>query len=166
MTATTPLPTAADHSIVHSRGRLFARSWQPDGAVDAAPIVMQHDSLGSVALWRDFPAVLAQATGRRVIAYDRLGFGQSDARADRPTLAFVAEEPRLYLPAVLDQLGVRDFIALGHSVGGGMSIETAAHLPERCRALVTIAAQVFAEDRTLQGISAAREQFKQPATRP
>jgi pimeloyl-ACP methyl ester carboxylesterase len=162
MSSPAPLPLAQDHHIPHPRAQLFARSWQPEGGDGAAPIVMQHDSLGCTPLWRDFPARLAQATGRRVIAYDRWGFGQSDARPDRPTVAFVAEEPRLYLPAVLDALGVDAFVALGHSVGGGMSIETAAFMPTRCEALVTIAAQVFAEDRTLNGIRAAREQFQDP----
>ncbi|MCL6467607.1 MAG: alpha/beta hydrolase, partial [Ralstonia sp.] len=61
-------------------GRLHARQW--GGPVnDAAkpPIVLLHDSLGCVALWRDFPQRLAQSTGHAVIAYDRLGFGRSDA---------------------------------------------------------------------------------------
>ena len=64
-------------------GHLFVKRWQPQtGAGNApgkAPIVLMHDSLGSVALWRDFPEQLAVATSREVIAYDRLGFGQSDA---------------------------------------------------------------------------------------
>ena len=42
------------------------------------PIVLFHESLGCIELWRDFPRKLSQITGREVIAYDRLGFGQSD----------------------------------------------------------------------------------------
>ncbi|MGH8437583.1 MAG: alpha/beta fold hydrolase [Pseudomonas sp.] len=41
-------------------------------------MVLFHDSLGCIALWRDFPQQLSEATGREVVAYDRLGFGQSD----------------------------------------------------------------------------------------
>lgn len=164
MTATPPTlpPEVHDQWVALPQGRLFTRTWQPAAAAGAAPILMLHDSLGCVALWRDFPALLAQATGRRVIAYDRWGFGRSDPRPDLPALGFVAEEARLVLPALCEQLGLDAYVALGHSVGGGMAICAAAAQPTPCRALVTIAAQVFAEDRTLEGIRVAREQFKDP----
>ncbi|HIE1369683.1 TPA: alpha/beta fold hydrolase, partial [Burkholderia sola] len=55
------------------QGRLFAKRWRAGPARHAvAPIVLLHDSLGCVDLWRDFPAQLARATQRDVIAYDRL----------------------------------------------------------------------------------------------
>lgn len=162
-------PEARDHWIAHPQGRLFARTWTPalpaGAGVGAAPIVLFHDSLGCVELWRDFPAQLAQATARPVVAYDRLGFGRSDARAERPSLDFVAEEAALYFPAVREQLGLRRFTAFGHSVGGGMAIECAARFAADCEALVTESAQVFPEERTLQGIRTAREQFRDPAQR-
>ncbi|MGL6126360.1 alpha/beta fold hydrolase, partial [Chryseobacterium artocarpi] len=44
---------------------------------DKPTIVFLHDSLGSVQLWRDFPAKLAAATECNVLAYDRLGYGKS-----------------------------------------------------------------------------------------
>ena len=142
--------------------------WRPvvAGAVSpgAAPILMQHDSLGCVDLWRDLPSALALATGREVIAYDRLGFGRSDARSARPGRDFVAEEIDHRLPALLAALGVDRFVAFGHSVGGGMSVHAAADRgrPWHCEALVTIAAQAFVEDRTLEGIRAAEQGFKAP----
>jgi pimeloyl-ACP methyl ester carboxylesterase len=37
-------------------------------------IVFLHDSLGSVQLWRDFPAKLSEAAQCNVLAYDRLGY--------------------------------------------------------------------------------------------
>ncbi|CAN5807427.1 alpha/beta hydrolase [soil metagenome] len=154
----------SEHWIVHREGRIFAREWCPrGGSVDAAPIVMLHDSLGCVDLWREFPAALSASSSRRVIAYDRLGFGRSDPRTGRPSLDFVAEEASRYLPVLRAQLGIGRFVALGHSVGGGMAIEAAAQAPESCAGLITLAAQVFAEDRTLQGIRAAKQQFEDPA---
>ncbi|MGN6578816.1 MAG: alpha/beta fold hydrolase [Bordetella sp.] len=151
--------------IDHPRGRIFARRWSPQGVQQppaAPPILLMHDSLGSVALWRDFPAALSQATGREVIAYDRLGFGRSDARSGRLSLDFVREEATDVFALLLDQLGVPRCVAMGHSVGGGMAIQCAAEYADRCEALVTVAAQVFPEDRTLSGIRAAREQFRDP----
>jgi len=76
--------TAVDHWIAHAEGRMFAREWPAaDAGGGLPPLVLLHDSLGSVELWRDFPALLARDTGRRVIAYDRAGFGRSDARTGR-----------------------------------------------------------------------------------
>lgn len=157
-------PTAEDHWITHPRGRLFARSWRPAGAAGpaGAPLVLLHDSLGCVELWRDFPASLCEATGRRVVAYDRLGFGRSDPRSDRLAPDFIAEEALSFFPVVLQQLGLQRFVAFGHSVGGGMAVNCAAAWPTRCEALVTESAQAFVEDRTVQGLQAAREQFQAP----
>ena len=153
-----------DHWITHPSGRIFARQWRPaDSEPATAPLVLMHDSLGCVALWRDFPALLATVTKRRVIAYDRLGFGRSDARTGRPARDFVAEEARSVFPVVREQLGIAGFVIAGHSVGGGMAIEIAARESADCVALVTMAAQVFAEDRTLAGIGAAAELFRDPA---
>lgn len=154
-------PHAVDHWVRHPLGRLFARSWTPpgDAAAARAPIVLFHDSLGSVELWRDFPGQLAAATGRRVVAYDRLGFGRSDARQGPLAIDFIADEARAFFPAVRDGLGLTRFVAFGHSVGGGMAINVAAALPGECVGLVTEAAQTFPENRTLESIRAAQAQF-------
>ncbi len=159
-----PQVASSDHYVEHPQGRLFARRWTPaQRQPDAAPFVLLHDSLGCVELWRDFPAQLSQATGREVVAYDRLGFGRSAPRVELPSVDFVAEEARLYLPELCKQLDLDSFVALGHSVGGGMAIECAAVFGQgrpRCVALITIAAQVYAEDLTLSSIRVAREQFR------
>jgi pimeloyl-ACP methyl ester carboxylesterase len=155
----------ADHGIATPAGRLFARSWTPDAAAPAAPVLLFHDSLGSVELWRDFPAALAQATGRRVVAYDRLGFGRSDPCTDTLTPAFVRHESVVNVPALCAQLDIARFVAFGHSVGGAMAVETAAAFGARCAALVTESAQTFAEDRTLAGIRVAKAQFAEPGQR-
>jgi pimeloyl-ACP methyl ester carboxylesterase len=143
---------------------LFTRSWMPFAA-DASrrtPILLLHDSLGSVELWRSFPEKLAVTTGRRVVAYDRLGFGRSDPHPGALGLDFIADEAQSVVPQLCEQFGIGDFIACGHSVGGCMAIETAAHWPGRCRALVTIAAQTFIEERTLAGIRVAQHDFQDP----
>ncbi len=156
--------TATDHWIAHPSGRMFARQWQPAVVETArAPILLLHDSLGCVELWRDFPARLAAATHRRVIAYDRLGFGRSDARVGRPSKAFIAEEATAVLPVLRAQLHIDRFAVVGHSVGGGMAVEMAARAPSECVALVTMAAQAFVEDRTLAGLRVAQEKFGDPA---
>ncbi|MGU7774203.1 alpha/beta fold hydrolase [Burkholderia sp. MR1-5-21] len=146
------------------QGRLFAKRWRGAPAPDAAacPIVLLHDSLGSVALWRDFPEQLARATRRDVFAYDRLGFGQSDPHPGQLSPSFVRDEADHAFNALREQLGIETFVAFGHSIGGGMAVGCAAAHPDRCRAVVTIAAQAFVEDRTLAGIREAERQFAEP----
>lgn len=154
-----------EYRIRTDEGRLFARTWTPQAPETArhVPILLFHDSLGCVELWRSFPRALAQATGRRVVAYDRLGFGRSDPYPGKLGFDFIAKEAQHVVPRLCEDLAVQDFVACGHSVGGGMAVETAARFPTRCRALVTIAAQAFVEDRTLEGIRVAQHDFQDPA---
>ena len=153
----------SEDSWIDSRGgRLFARRWQPEGEPQDAPLILLHDSLGCVELWRDFPMRLAQAAGRTVIAYDRLGFGRSDRHPGRQGFDFIAAEAQQGFAAVCQHFALEGFVAVGHSVGGAMATECAAALPERCQALITLAAQTLVEPCTLAGIRAAARTFAQP----
>jgi pimeloyl-ACP methyl ester carboxylesterase len=150
-----------EHWVDTSDGKLFAQDWHPLNA-QGVPIILLHDSLGCVALWRDFPEQLAAATGQRVVAYDRLGFGRSDAHPGRLRRGFVEAEAQQGFAALLQQLEIGDFIVFGHSVGGGMAVGCAAIHGNRCLGLITESAQAFVEDLTLQGIRAADRQFAEP----
>lgn len=151
-----------DRQIETSRGELFARTWESGGNPAATPILLFHDSLGSVELWRSFPEKLAMATGRRVIAYDRLGFGRSDSFPGRLAMDFVREEARRIVPLLQQQIGFSAFITCGHSVGGGMAVETAAHLRDDCAGLITMGAQALVDDRIRDGIRVAQAEFAKP----
>jgi pimeloyl-ACP methyl ester carboxylesterase len=143
-------------------GRLFVRTWSPARPSRLAPIILLHDSLGSVELWRGFPEALCTATGRQVVAYDRLGFGRSDAHPAALTLDFIASEAEADFGAVIRHLGIERFILFGHSVGGGMAVNCAAHRSAACVALITESAQAFVEDRTVKGLEEARVFFNDP----
>jgi pimeloyl-ACP methyl ester carboxylesterase len=138
------------------RGRIFTRTWEPADAgsraavLAKAPLVLFHDSLGCVELWRDFPANLARKTGRRVVAYDRLGFGQSSPYPGPPSSRFIMDEATETFAAVRETLELDAFVPFGHSVGGGMAVVCAATYSGQCR-----------EQRTLDGIVAADESFRQ-----
>ena len=87
----------------------------------APTIVMLHEGLGCVALWRDFPAKLAAATGHGVFAYSRAGYGGSE-RIDLPRpLDYMSLEARFSLPAVLEAIGFERGILLGHSDGASIA---------------------------------------------
>ena len=118
-----------------------------------------------MALWREFPAALCAATGRRVVAYDRAGFGRSAPRTDVLPASFITDEAPAAVPALRAQLGLDTFVAFGHSVGGGMAVGCAARFPEQVVALVTESAQAFVEERTLAGIRTARAELVQTMAR-
>jgi pimeloyl-ACP methyl ester carboxylesterase len=143
-------------------GRLFARVWGGEGLPAAPAFILFHDSLGCVELWRDFPAKLSVATGLPVVAYDRLGFGGSDPRADRLSVDFIRREGESNLPALRAQLGVERMILFGHSVGGGMAVAAGGAFSDSTLAVATVAAQAFVEDCTAAGIRAAGAAFEQP----
>ena len=163
MNSNTHIIDIDDHCIESDRGRLFARRWAPRLPASRVPIILLHDSLGSVELWRDFPAALSTHTARPVIAYDRLGFGRSDAYPGKLALDFIASEVDTSFAAVCEQLDIDRFILFGHSVGGGMAVHCAAKRPDACAALITESAQAFVEDRTLRGIEEASALFADPA---
>ena len=144
-------------------GGIHVARWRPAPAADLhQPIVLLHDSLGCVALWRGFPERLAKATGREVIAYDRLGFGRSAAYPGQLPTSFIADEARTTFAALREELGLDRFALLGHSVGGGMAVEAAGQHADGCEALITVAAQAFIEPRTLAGIREAEVTFAEP----
>jgi pimeloyl-ACP methyl ester carboxylesterase len=156
-----PAVTVQTHWIETPQGRLHAQTWTPAKA-HPVPIILVHDSLGCVALWRDFPEQLAQASGHPVIAYDRLGFGRSDAHPGHLRPGFVEAEAGEGFAALLAQRTIGPFIVFGHSVGGGMAIACAATHGQRCRGVITESAQAFVEARTVDGIRAAEQQFAEP----
>lgn len=156
----TDRPFACETWALTEMGRLYVRQWrQSSTSIENTPIVLLHDSLGCVELWREFPLRLAQATRHPVVAYDRLGFGRSDPYPDALGMDFIAREARSGFSAVIKSLGFDQFIAFGHSVGGGMAVSIAGAFPARCLAVITEAAQAFVEDRTLAGIRAAKKSF-------
>ncbi len=155
---------STDGEVRLPAGKLFVRTWARAGDAGhssvAAPIILFHDSLGCVELWRSFPARLCKATGRTVIAYDRLGFGKSDPHPDRLQKDFIADEARTAFAELRRQLGIERFVVLGHSVGGGMAIHCAARFADACEAVVTEAAQAYVEEITLSGIREVKADFE------
>jgi pimeloyl-ACP methyl ester carboxylesterase len=128
-----------------------------DGAAGRPVLVFLHEGLGSVALWRDFPRRVCEATGCAGIVYDRLGYGQSTPLRRERSIHYLHEYALHELPAVLDQhLAGRPHIVVGHSDGGSIALIHAAGQPAGLRGVVTLAAHVIVEDVTLVGIRAAR----------
>lgn len=149
-----PAPGVTTEDLVIDPGgrSLAARWWRPaDDLPDAPAIVLLHEALGSIDMWKGFPERLAAQLGCPVLAYDRQGHGGSPPLEGPRDMAYVHDLALQELPAVLDFCGIEAPILFGHSDGGSIALIHAARHP--VRALVTEAAHVFVEDLTLSGIT-------------
>ncbi|MDU8927388.1 alpha/beta hydrolase [Alisedimentitalea sp. MJ-SS2] len=128
---------------------------------DRPVIVLLHEGLGCVALWREFPRALAEVTGCAVFAYSRAGYGQSDS-CDLPRpLDYMTHEAVEVLPEVLDVLGAEPVVLMGHSDGATIAAEYAGRVGDaRVEGVVLMAPHFFAEDEGLTEIARAREAFE------
>jgi pimeloyl-ACP methyl ester carboxylesterase len=131
-----------------------------DGASDDGTLVFLHEGLGSVALWRTFPAELCRLTGRPGVVYSRYGYGSSDVLTSARRPDYMHHEALEVLPAVLATLGVQRPVLVGHSDGASIAViatGAGAVLAER---LALLAPHVFVEDVTVAGIEAARVAYE------
>ncbi len=142
-----------------SSTQLFVTQWQPNSITQQPPIILLHDSLGCVALWKDFPEALAVATGQTVIAYDRWGFGQSSQRTDKISHQFIEQEAIEFFPFILQAFQIDKFFVLGHSVGGCMAITIANKYPKQCLSVVAISTQAFVDKQVTNSIIANHASF-------
>ncbi len=128
---------------------------------EAATLVLLHEGLGSMALWRDFPERLARETGLGVFAYSRRGYGGSDpVELPRP-LNYMTREAIDVLPDVLNAIGVKRAILLGHSDGASIAALYLGNVQDRrIRGLILLAPHFFAEPHGLASIAAAKRAFE------
>lgn len=124
-------------------------------------IVLLHEGLGSVGLWKSFPERLAEQTGYCVFAYSRAGYGRSDpAELPRP-LDYMQREAAEVLPEVLDAIGFKRGILLGHSDGASIAaIHAASVMDVRIRGIGLIAPHFFTEPEVLASITEAKAQYE------
>ena len=129
---------------------------------DLAPtLVLLHEGLGCVSMWRDFPGALAARTGYGVLVYSRPGYGRSDPAARPAALHYMDQEAFEVLPAVLDQATVRKAVLVGHSDGASIATIYAGGAQDfRVRGLVLMAPHFFVEDLSIRSILAAKEAYE------
>ncbi len=141
-------------------GKRLETAWWPgrDGAERPA-LVLLHEGLGSLELWRDLPARLAERTGCGVLAYSRYGYGRSEPFAEKREPSYMHHEARVVLPELLAALGIERPILFGHSDGASIALLYAGELAHDPRGLILEAPHVFVEEVSLRGIAAARAAY-------
>lgn len=122
-------------------------------------VVLLHEGLGSVGLWRNFPAALyAAAGGPELVVYSRAGYGHSGPAAMPRSVDYMHHEADVVLPALLSALRVERPVLVGHSDGASIALLYAG-AGHAVAGLVLIAPHVFVEDITVASIEAAREAY-------
>ena len=105
---------------------------------DPVPLVLLHGTSASLHTWDGWVADLKRQ--RRVIRFDLPAFGLTgpDLQNDYTLEAYVRT-----VQAVVNAMGVENFVLVGNSLGGQVAWATAAALPQRVRQLVLVDASGY-----------------------
>src|SRR5260221_10267839 len=124
-------------------------------APDEAPtIVMLHEGLGCAGLWGDFPERLQAATQAGVLVYSRADYGAS-TRVELPRpLDYMHIEALDVLPKLLDRIGFRRGLLLGHSDGASIAAIYAGGIQDhRVRGVAMIAPHFVVGDISVRSVA-------------
>ncbi len=160
MTATVDL-VADGRSLTIEYGKIGVHE------ASAPLLIFLHEGLGSVAMWRDFPAKLCEAIGCRGLVYSRPGYGKSTPRPrdEKWGVDFMHAHARDVLPPFLAAIGIdieRDKTWLfGHSDGGSIALIHAALFPQNVAGVIVAAPHIFVEDISVTSITQTREIYLQ-----
>lgn len=133
-------------------GKRVEAQWIAAPVAGKPVIVMLHEGLGSIAMWRDFPVCVAARTGCGVFVYSRYGHGNSERLAGGRGVDYLHREAEVALPELLAQAGIDHPILFGHSDGASIALIYAGKHPDSPRALILEAPHIFVEDGALEGI--------------
>ncbi len=155
MLTTTPI-----RSEIVIDGKRLETMWIARQQPARPTIVLLHEGLGSIGLWKDFPAQLAERTGSGVLVYSRYGHGNSDKLMEKRPVFFMHHEGEVVLPELLAKLGIEKPILIGHSDGGSISLIFAGKYPDGVSGLILEAPHVFVEDLSIASITQAKVTYE------
>jgi pimeloyl-ACP methyl ester carboxylesterase len=168
--AVEPGLAAALFAVIPWCGRTvrIEHAWVGEDLPATAPVlVFLHEGLGSVAMWKQFPAQLCAALGARGLVFSRPGYGRSTPRPADETWApdFLHRQAFEVLPALFQALNFKPAaqptVLFGHSDGGSIALLHAARHSADFAATVVLAPHLFVEDISVQNIEAARQAYEQ-----
>lgn len=128
----------------------------PVAGTGKPPIVMLHEGLGSIAMWREFPHTLAERIQAEVIVYSRRGYGHSAPRDASFATDYMHREGQKALPALLAALDITRPVLLGHSDGGSIALIAGGGTDLDLAGIAVMAPHVFVEDLSIASIEEAK----------
>lgn len=133
---------------------------RPDTQWCDTRLILLHEGLGCIALWRDFPQRLADALDEPVLAYSRYGYGQSDVLEGPRAVDYMQSEARKPLRDLIERLGISNPVLVGHSDGGSIALLYAGYYPDDVAGVVALAPHLFVEEFGLVSIRLAALDFE------
>ena len=122
-----------------------------DNKTSLSPLVLLHEGLGSVTLWKNFPEVLSKFLHRDILVYSRIGMGNSASLEDKREINFMHDEALIYLKNIIENYCDKEPVLFGHSDGASISIIYAgSNLP--LHSLILEAPHVMVEEITTKEI--------------
>ena len=161
---------AADHEVQFvqvdwdGRGDRIEYRWIAPERSSQPLLVFLHEGLGSVAMWKDFPARLCDALGWRGLVFSRSGYGRSTPRESGELwpIDFMHGQGCDFLPAFFQALKLpptEPRWLFGHSDGGSIALIHAAMFPDQMAGLIVLAPHLFVEAISIDRIRQSREKY-------
>lgn len=126
---------------------------------DSPCVIFLHEGLGSIAQWKDFPQNFCDQFQLKGLVYDRVGYGKSSEMTSVRGNEYMHIEALDILPTLVQSLNIRNYILLGHSDGASIALIHAAK--HATQAVISLAAHVFVEDISVEGIKEATVEFEE-----
>jgi pimeloyl-ACP methyl ester carboxylesterase len=138
-------------------------AWIAPERRDRPLMVFLHEGLGSLSLWKDFPARMCDALDMRGLVYSRPAYGRSTPRpaAERWKPDFLQRQAIEVLPNLRATLDIahQPVWLFGHSDGASIALLHAAQFPDSVAGLVVLAPHLFVEEVGLASIAQVRETY-------
>ena len=120
-------PAFTEHRVPREHGKVYARDYDGTGPA----FVLMHGFPDNLRIYDDLIPHLTKA-GRRVVAFDFLGFGASDKPADA---SYSFEQQLGDLSAVIQALGLGQVVLVAHDSSGIAAINFAVEHPYKVASL-------------------------------
>jgi pimeloyl-ACP methyl ester carboxylesterase len=123
-------------------------------------VVFLHEGLGSVAMWKGFPAAFCAANGLAGVVFSRYGYGRSTPKppTERWTPDFMHEQAFDMLPRLFARLDIASPWLFGHSDGGSIALLHATRFA--VAGVIAVAPHLFVEDVSIASIEQARTAYE------
>lgn len=141
--------------------------WHKKGEKNQPTLIFLHEGLGCTRMWKNFPENLSRNTGCPALVFSRFGYGRSDPCPLPWKINFMHKEALRILPDIIKKAGIKNYILVGHSDGGSIGIIFSGSTHEKglyakgLKGLITLAAHVFCEQKTVKSIRQAKIHYGQ-----